>query len=95
VALVIVSGITVVTLAIDNMAGVKSAESRVHNIATLHMFKPVELVTKWEVWNDKAKSWEHNHIEPGHVDADTPTVKCLSQKAWGKADVAKVVRPRR
>ena len=44
----------------------------------------MELVTKWEVWDDDAKSWQHNHIEHGHADADTPTVSFPSQKGWAK-----------
>ena len=29
-------------------------------------------ITVWERYNDSHKAWEHNHIEDGHTDNDSP-----------------------
>ena len=41
-------------------------------------------LTVWEVWDEDHKGWQHNHIEDGHVEGDTPTPRFASQSGWKK-----------
>ena len=41
-------------------------------------------VTRWEVWDDEAEDWQHNHIEDGHIEGDAPEGRFPSQSGWKK-----------
>jgi hypothetical protein len=39
-------------------------------------------VTRWEVWDDDAEAWRHNHIDDGQVASDVPEARFPSQSGW-------------
>ncbi len=41
-------------------------------------------ITIWSRWNNKTKEFDHNHIEDGWVETDTPMPKSDLQKASWK-----------
>ncbi len=46
-------------------------------------------ITAWKLYDNETRTWQHNHIESGHVPAtqETPTVKvkCRAQEiGWQK-----------
>ena len=39
------------------------------------------IITVWERWNFKSKTWEHNHIDDGYdKDSTIPIIKFKSQE---------------
>lgn len=46
----------------------------------------MKVVTVWERWSDTKNLFEHNHVEDGHSDKNTPTPYTNNQiRLWDKA----------
>lgn len=41
-------------------------------------------ITVWFSWNEKAKKFEHHHIEDGHSNQDIPVMFSSAQQSWVK-----------
>jgi len=40
-------------------------------------------ITVWERYSDSHKAWEHNHIENGHTESDSPKSHTKDQaRGW-------------
>lgn len=44
-------------------------------------------ITVWERYNEAHKDWEHNHIEDGHTESNTPKSHTKDQaRGWTGAE---------